>query len=388
MKWENKGHEFEYLKEIFTWHKPVYIYGGGGIGEEVYERMKFVDCVKGFIDNRKKEGPDQVKVYTSLEFLKKGEKDCIVILAAGPGNMGLFKYQLLANGYEEGKNVFGYSEWIQFYMPLYFMYAWDKMYFKVLSFLCTTKCNLKCKKCLNFTTYNRHKEHYDLPCLKQEIDRFFEIVDYIDMLHVCGGEPLLYPELPELLEYIAVRYRDRIYDLLITTNGTMVPKDELCRVLSEYHINVQIDDYRDNVPVTRETYNKVKEKFEQYHINVLPVKVEAWLDILKDGEEQFAQTDDAEELAMQFSACNPPYKSLHNGKIYLCNFSDFAEEADMVGEHENDVFVLEDYSADRRMEFLEFMMNYSDRGYCELCKKCKGFSTINGVQCMVAEQEN
>lgn len=30
MKWKNKGHEFEYLKEIFTWHKPVYIYGGGG----------------------------------------------------------------------------------------------------------------------------------------------------------------------------------------------------------------------------------------------------------------------------------------------------------------------------------------------------------------------
>ena len=60
----------------------------------------------------------------------------------------------------------------------------------------------------------------------------------------------------------------------------------------------------------------------------------------------------------------------------------------MVGEHENDVFVLEDYSVDRRMEFLEFMMNYSDRGYCELCKKCKGFITINGDQCMVAEQEN
>ena len=64
----------------------------------------------------------------------------------------------------------------------------------------------------------------------------------------------------------------------ITTNGTILPKDELCKVLSKYHINVQLDDYRDNVPVVRETYDKVKAKFAQHNIGILCTKVEAWLE--------------------------------------------------------------------------------------------------------------
>ena len=46
MKWKNKGHEFDRFKEIFTWHKPIYIYGGGVFGEDLYKRISFVDCVR------------------------------------------------------------------------------------------------------------------------------------------------------------------------------------------------------------------------------------------------------------------------------------------------------------------------------------------------------
>lgn len=383
MKWKNKGHEFERFRNVFTWHKKIYIYGAGELGEDLYNRLKFVDCVEGFIDNRKETCMGR-RAVPITEFLEMGSRDYIVIIAAGFQNMNLFKHQLLVNGFEEGKNLFLYPEFINFYMPIYFMYAWDRLYVKVISFLCTTKCNLNCISCLNFTSYNQKKKHYDIGQLKKDVDSFFSAIDYIDLFHVCGGEPFLYPHLAELLEYISQNYSHQIHTLATTTNATILPDDRLCRVMAENKISLYLDDYRENVPLVREKYEGIKTKLEQYKIKVIDNYVDQWLNLLaeKDSEQK-----SSEKLALHFSACNVLFNSLHNEKIYLCNYSDYAVEAGIVQEHENDSYSLTGFSDERRMELLEYMLGYSDRGYCELCKKCKGFLTINTDYCEVAQQE-
>lgn len=52
MKWENRGHELEKLGEKFRIHtwKKIYIYGAGMIGEEVYDKIKFLDIPIEFAD--------------------------------------------------------------------------------------------------------------------------------------------------------------------------------------------------------------------------------------------------------------------------------------------------------------------------------------------------
>lgn len=120
MKWKNKGHEFERFRNVFTWHKKIYIYGAGELGEDLYNRLKFVDCVEGFIDNRKETCMGR-RAVPITEFLEMGSRDYIVIIAAGFQNMNLFKHQLLVNGFEEGKNLFLYPEFINFYMPIYIL---------------------------------------------------------------------------------------------------------------------------------------------------------------------------------------------------------------------------------------------------------------------------
>lgn len=38
------------------------------------------------------------------------------------------------------------------------------------------------------------------------------------------------------------------------------------------------------------------------------------------------------------------------------------------------------------MEFQEYVLGYSERGYCEYCKNCRGYININTKKIEVAEQ--
>jgi len=64
-------------------------------------------------------------------------------------------------------------------------------------------------------------------------ERFFKIVDNVEYLFVTGGEPLLYKDLPDLLERL-LAYSDRFQKLQIITNGTIVPNEDLLKVLKKY----------------------------------------------------------------------------------------------------------------------------------------------------------
>lgn len=48
MKWNNKGHEFDEIGQRFKVNKRVWIYGAGENGRDLFERLKFADCVEGF----------------------------------------------------------------------------------------------------------------------------------------------------------------------------------------------------------------------------------------------------------------------------------------------------------------------------------------------------
>ena len=51
MKWKNKGHEYDNIEMPFNTKTKIWIYGAGENGTELYRKLKFIDCVAGFIDN-------------------------------------------------------------------------------------------------------------------------------------------------------------------------------------------------------------------------------------------------------------------------------------------------------------------------------------------------
>lgn len=108
----------------------------------------------------------------------------------------------------------------------------EKTLAKNLEIHITTHCTLKCAMCGNGIKYVKDPEHYPLGFLQHEIDLMFKLVDYTDKLEVMGGETLLHPHLPEILEKI-LEYAPQIGVLRVPTNGTIMPSQKLIDVFLE-----------------------------------------------------------------------------------------------------------------------------------------------------------
>lgn len=110
----------------------------------------------------------------------------------------------------------------------------------------TFDCTLKCKMCSTATPLLALKGvviSYER--MLKTFDKYFELVDYVEKFTLGGGEPLLLPELPQLVDYLMLRYRKMIGVLEIITNGTLLPNQELISSLRKYgeKIIVMVDKY-------------------------------------------------------------------------------------------------------------------------------------------------
>lgn len=111
--------------------------------------------------------------------------------------------------------------------------------------LITLKCNLKCKLCSAYAPYYTDARHPALEDTKEALKRFFLIVSYVDKFTICGGEPLIYPFLAEVLDFLQ-QYKKQMGLLEILTNGTVVPSEKLLNQMKQYAENefrVLIDNY-------------------------------------------------------------------------------------------------------------------------------------------------
>lgn len=67
---------------------------------------------------------------------------------------------------------------------------------------------------------------------------------------------MLNKDLGRTLVYLDENYRNRIESIETVINGSIVPGDELCRLMKEHRIKVYLDDYRENVPQLRKPIHK------------------------------------------------------------------------------------------------------------------------------------
>lgn len=195
---------------------------------------------------------------------------------------------------------------------------------------------------------------------------------------------MLNKDLGRTLVYLDENYRNRIESIETVINGSIVPGDELCRLMKEHRIKVYLDDYRENVPQLRETYTQTVEKLEKYGIEWIDNYVPEWFSLDVEHTEHSDMTD--LQLENYFDNCGSPWNCLENERLYSCNFAHFAAKAGIIEETENDYFDLKDYSEVRKTELLEFLLKYTTKGYVDFCKKCAGWSEANCNKVKVAEQ--
>lgn len=386
MKWKNKGHEYDEIGQNFQIGKRLFIYGAGENGAKVYKQVEFLDCVEGFIDNdidKQESGYLGKPVESILDFLKRDNNDFIVIIAGSLYNSPIFIDQLLRQGYRESQNCFMWNRFIDYYLPIYAVYSWDKVYFSSISVLPTSYCNLKCVACLSFTPYAKEKKHRKLEELEMDVDSYFNCVDFTGLFHISEGEPLVYPQLAELITYIGKNYRHKIEEFIITTNGTITPSEQLYEVIFKYGLSMIVDDYSDRVG-KKEVIDKIRVELNNWKIPYTVSKVESWIDLAY----LVTENSNMGKIGLEdyYNSCSVPYTSLYDEKVSTCNYGDYAKNAGIIEVDEDDYFSLKNHNESNKKELVEFRLGYSRKGYSSFCKQCAGFIAINKNIIPVAEQ--
>lgn len=373
MRWKNKGHEYDEVYQQISRKKQFYLFGAGEYGKFFLDAFGHEVSVAGFIDNNPKKQEQLIgeKRCIGLDKVELAEDEAIILTIsqydrASAVNM-LEKY-----GYQRNVNYFVIEEFIS----VYYVYKYDKVYIMSVSFLPSTICNLKCRHCLNFNPFAKKFYSREWDALKRDVDLFFACVDYVMLFHVSGGEPMLYKHTADLIDYIDKNYGDKIGTLRTVTNGTVVPSDEILQKLSKCNVEVTVDDYRQAVPKYNEQFDLLLQKFEKYQIKYYFNKVDSWIDLAPEKTDYSGMTE--EQLICHRDECGQTWQELRDGKLYSCNYAAYATVAGIAGEQDlEESYDLTQYTSEKKKELVEFRLGYTNKGYTNFCKKCRGFTVYN-----------
>lgn len=382
MKWMNSGHEYDDMYRQIENKNAFYLFGAGDYGRQFANIFSGEIKIKAFIDNCINKQGTSLKGLScvALSDVKLKPNEGIIVTMSQIARTVPVQ-QLLQLGYKKNVDFFIIEEFIS----VYYVYKYNKVYFSSISFLPSTACNLKCRYCLNFNPFAKKFYVRKWEDLVEDIDLFFSCVDRIMLFHVSGGEPLLYAHTADLIEYIDKKYGDRIDTLRTVTNGTIVPADEVLIKLSRCDVEIFVDDYREAVPEYNNNFDRLIKKLEEYNIKHYINKVDSWIDLAPERTDYTNMTE--EWLLKHREQCSQSWQELRNGKIYNCNYAAYATVAGIAGEEDaEEAYDLHMYNESKRKELIEYRLGYSQKGYTNFCKKCRGFNTENNEEVKPAMQ--
>lgn len=177
-------------------------------------------------------------------------------------------------------------------------------------------CNLKCKNCSNFVPYApKELLRYPIENIITDFEALFKTISRIDLLQIQGGEPFTYTDLPKLTSYLSAC--NEIGEIVVATNGTITPQDEVWHNLSINNIKLRVSNYLQN----RSNLKKFLNKAQTYRVNVnlynFASRENLWYDC---GGLDTPREDNDEIVFQRFNSC--AFKgclTIENGTLHRCS---------------------------------------------------------------------
>lgn len=215
-------------------------------------------------------------------------------------------------------------------------------------------------------------------------DSFFAKVDFINEFVLIGGEPLLYKDLSNVIAYIGERYRSQMAIFCITTNGTIVPDEEVLQACQKYKVLFRISNYAKAIPRLKESHQKLIQVLEKYNIGYrLSAEDASWIDY---GFEYLNKELDEEKLTETFDKCLTPCREIRENRLYFCVMARSVSDNLHFDEGKDDYLDLDQLNGENyKRELMEFNLGYSEKGYLDMCHRCHGMDAVN-YPIPVAEQ--
>lgn len=378
MKWEKRGRELdEKAEEILNntaIKKGIYIWGAGFLGEQLGKVLDFYGCLKGYIDNDVHKQNTRYCGYLvkAIDEYIRLQNRGVIVLAVSEKNKEEIIFQLEELGFKKNHDFYEYLYFVTYVFPIYSLYYFKRTYIYSAQISLTERCTLSCKKCAH-ACYNVSKNHSDLDLeyVFWTVDVFFSKIDYIQEFVLIGGEPLLYKQLPQIISYVGEKYRKKICIFSITTNGTILPTEELLNVSKKFNVLYRISNYSVQLPHLMNKYLELKSVLEKKHIRYWMGKAEqTWMDY---GFEYVDRSAGKEELVKIFDECKTPCREIRGNKYYFCIMARSVSENLGYNIGQDDYLDLDTLQGENwKKELLEFNLGFSEKGYLEMCNHCHG----------------
>ena len=182
---------------------------------------------------------------------------------------------------------------------------------------------------------------------------------------------MLYKKLEQAICYIGENYRNQIGIYSITTNGTIVPGEDVLLACRKYDVLFRISNYSLQIPRLRDSYQRLMDALEQYEIAYILGKEETeWKDY---GFDYLDRKAGEEELIKVFDGCKTPCREIRENKFYYCVMARSVSDNLEFHVGEEDYLDLDKLDGGNyKKELLEYTLGYSEKGYLDMCNHCNG----------------
>ncbi len=243
-----------------------------------------------------------------------------------------------------------------------------------LIFTPTMQCNLKCKLCGLLVPHYEYRPTMTEEDYKSTISTVFQLVDHTWRLQITGGEPFLFPQLPEFISY-CFEFQDQFDELWLLTNGTVPPTKELLSVLKEHSdkITLHVSDYGLRQEVTSALVEAVQElgckcRYFKYYGE------QQYWDGWVDQGDYVCHNRSEEELKEMFRTCpqasSGGFWHIRHGQMHWCGRSIRGTEVGKIPSTEEDYLDIYRGTIEERRERLRNLMK---REFVTSCNYCNGY---------------
>lgn len=357
----------------------ICIFGAGKNGAGLAQSLKYAGTPFFFVDNDSKK---QQKDYMGAVVLNPTElhinkNNCLIVVACAESNYAIIEKQLISLGLERNSDFVRFNYFMNQIVPRLVFENTRKNFMSLCQISLTERCTLKCRKCAHACYATESScEDMSLTVVYKSADSFFSHIDMIHEFVLIGGEPLLYKNLDAVIYYIGEKYRKRIHIFSVTTNGTLVPSDEVLEKCRQYDVSFRISNYAKQLPWIKERQKKLTDTLNSYGIHYSIAKEETqWMDY---GFETVDRKASPEELRRVFHECRTPCHEVRGNRLYYCVMARSVAENLHLNVGQNDYLDLDSLRGEEGKEtLLKFTLGEFEKGYLDMCNYCHGADSVN-----------
>jgi len=173
----------------------------------------------------------------------------------------------------------------------------------------TTRCTLCCDKCIGHIPDLSCQRDTPADVLIDDLRRLFDCVHNVYSMYLTGGEPLLNPELGEIVRFCGSL--EKLGEINVFTNGTVFPDADLLAALREAKAVVRISRYPSALQPEVET---LKALLDAHGVAYIHAGGQYWRDTGALGQPAAGAVKRRFNTCLQ-RLCLP----FLNGKLFVCS---------------------------------------------------------------------